>query len=205
MATIGKAAIWARVSTSDQRADNQLIELRRWADARGLDIAQEYVTEDSAWTKTGNGAKGAEFDRQRAALLEGARLGRYSTVLVWGVDRLSRRGAEDMLSFVRRLTDTDCRLWSLKDPWAESTADPMTRELLFGVFATIARFESERRSERIKAGLARKKAAGEKVGGGHVGAKDRKPRQREGYAAAWAPGGARRLAQEAKAAEQDQG
>ena len=86
-------------------------------------------------------------------------------VLCWGLDRLSRRGAEDMLSYVRRLTDTGCRLWSLKDPWAESTADPMTRELLFSVFATIARFESERRSERIKAGIERRRREGKPIGG----------------------------------------
>lgn len=172
-----KCAIWARVSSADQHTANQLLELRRWAADRGLDVAQEFVTEDSAWTKgNGNGAKGQEFDRQRAELLEGARLGRYSTVLTWGVDRLSRRGAEDMLAFVRRLTDTDCKLWSLKDPWVESTSDPMTRELLFSVFATIARFESERRSARIRAGLARRKSEGKTVGGRKPGAKDRKPR-----------------------------
>jgi putative DNA-invertase from lambdoid prophage Rac len=176
-----RCAIWARVSGADQYTANQLGELRRWAADRGLELAQEYVTEDSAWTKNGNGAKGAEFDRQRAALLEGARLGRYSIVLTWGVDRLSRRGAEDMLSFVRQLTGTDCKLWSLKDPWAESTSDPMTRELLFSVFATIARFESERRSERIKAGLARRKAEGKQVGGRVTGAKDRRPRGGAGW------------------------
>jgi hypothetical protein len=47
--------------------------------------------------------------------------------MCWGIDRLSRRGAEDMLGFVRRLTDTGCELWSLKDQWAESTRDPMIR------------------------------------------------------------------------------
>jgi putative DNA-invertase from lambdoid prophage Rac len=176
-----KTAIWARVSTSDQSTDNQLRELRQWAADRQLTVAAEYITEDSAWTAKGNGSKGAEFDRQRAALLEGARLGRYQVVLVWGIDRLSRRGAEDMLSFARRLTDTGCKLWSLKDPWVESTADPMTRELLFGVFGTIARFESERRSARIKAGLARRKAAGLPVGGRVSGSKDRKPRGDAGW------------------------
>ena len=161
-----KAAIWARVSGDTQNASNQLYELRQWAQARGLEIAAEFVTEDSAWTKkNGNGMKGAEFDVRRNDMLEGARLGKYEVVLCWGLDRLSRRGAEDMLSYVRRLTDTGCRLWSLKDPWAESTADPMTRELLFSVFATIARFESERRSERIKAGIERRRREGKPIGG----------------------------------------
>jgi len=187
-------AIWARVSTADQNTANQLAELRSWAERRGLDVAVELVTEDSAWTRNGNGSKGAEFDARRAELLEGARLGRYRVVLCWSIDRVSRRGAEDMLSFVRRLTDTGCAVWSQQDPWVESTADPMTRELLFGVFGTIARFESERRSARTKAGMARARAQGKQLGGRKKGAKDRKPRQTDGYAAAWAPGGARRAA-----------
>ena len=182
---VTRAAIWARVSTAEQNTANQLAELREWAAARGLEVAQEFVTEDSAWSRNGNGTKGAEFDRQRGDMLEGARLGRYSVVLTWGIDRLSRRGAEDMLSFVRRLTDTGCRLWSLKDPWAESTADPMTRELLFGVFATIARFESERRSERTKAGLKRRKEVDGLPVGRQAGTKDRRPRKRSGYVGAW--------------------
>jgi len=179
-----KAAIWARVSTTQQNTTNQLGELRQWAADRVLDVAAEYVTEDSAWSKANGNGKGAEFDSRRAELLEGARLGRYSVVLVWGVDRLSRRGAEDMLAYVRRLTETGCALWSLKDPWCESTSDPMTRELLFGVFATIARFESERRSARIRAGLARRRAEGKPVGRQH-GSGDKKPRKRSGYMARW--------------------
>ena len=84
-----------------------------------------------------------------------------------------------MLRFVRRLIDTGGALWSLKDPWAESTTDPMTRELLFSVFATIARFESERGEQRIRAGLARRKAEGKPVGR-QQGSADRKPRKRSG-------------------------
>ena len=46
--------------------------------------------------------------------------------------------------------------------------------------------ESRRRSERLKAGLARRKAEGLPVGGQlvHRG-KDRKPRKKDGYMRAW--------------------
>ena len=184
-----KAAIWARVSDPTQEVSGQLTELRDWASARDLDVVAEYVTEDSAWvvaSKNGNGgAKGSEFDRKRDDLLDGARLGRYSIVLVWGLDRLSRRGSEDMLAFTRRLTETGCSLWSMKDPWVESLKDPMVREMLLGIFATIARFESERRSERIRMGMARAKREGRKMGGRKAGAKDKRPRDTTGVRAAW--------------------
>jgi DNA invertase Pin-like site-specific DNA recombinase len=186
-----KCAIWARVSTSEQTTSSQLDELRRWAEARGLEVAAEFVTEDSAWTRKSNGPKGAEFDRKRAELLEGARMGHYSTVLVWAIDRVSRRGAEDMLRFVRHLTDPDhigCRLWSHEDPWVESLADPMLREMLFSVFATIARFESERRSARTKLAMQRpdvKANLAKRAPRGKDKASTRRPT--DGYKSAWTP------------------
>jgi putative DNA-invertase from lambdoid prophage Rac len=184
---VTRAAIWARVSTSDQRTTNQLDELRAWAASRGVEVVAEFITEDSAWATGLSNGKGAEFDRKRAELLDGARLGRYHVVLTWGIDRLSRRGAEDMLSFVRRLTETGCALWSMKDPWVESTSDPFARELMIGIFGTLARFESERRSQRVKAGLARRKREGKPVGGRKPGAKDKAKRNAQGVSAAWTP------------------
>jgi len=181
---IRRCAIWARVSTSDQHTANQLADLRAWASKRGLDIAAEYVTEDSAWQSGNGNGKGAEFDRQRAALLAGATRGDYDVVLCWAVDRLSRRGGEDTMAFVRRLTETGCALWADKDPWVQSVTDPMVRELLLGMFGTFARWESERRSQRIKAGLAQRKAEGKPVGR-QPGVRDKKPRRRSGYVARW--------------------
>ncbi len=50
----------------------------------------------------------------------------------------------------------------------------------------MAQQESARRSARIKAGLQRRKAEGKPVGGAvSKRGKDRKPRRRDGYLAAW--------------------
>ena len=46
-----KAAIYARVSTTDQTCENQLLELRRYADARGWTITSEYVDEGVSGAK----------------------------------------------------------------------------------------------------------------------------------------------------------
>ena len=54
------------------------------------------------------------------------------------------------------------------------------RDLLMSVMAWVAEQESARRSERVKAGLARRKAQGLPVGR-LKGAKDRKKRKRTGY------------------------
>jgi DNA invertase Pin-like site-specific DNA recombinase len=178
-----KAAIWARVSTRDQHTENQLMELRQWASDLGVSVAEEFVTEDSAWAETNGNGKGAEFEAKRAALRQGLRAGRYSMILVWGIDRLSRKGSEDMQRYLRLLAESGADVRSKHDPWLNTT-DPMARELLVGMFATLAKYESQRRSERIKAGLARRKAEG-KPTGRQPGAVDKKPRRKSGYNARW--------------------
>jgi DNA invertase Pin-like site-specific DNA recombinase len=197
-----KAAIWARVSTSDQHAVNQLDQLREWAARRGLDVAEgaEFVTEDSAWAN-GNG-KGAEFDKARADLINGARLGHYSVILIWAIDRLSRRGVEDTLATLRKIYECDCDVWSHQEDWLR-TSHPDMREMLVSLFAWVARQESARRSERIKAGLARRRREGLTVGGRKAGAKDKRQRATDGYRAAWAAGGALRQAADRRRAAKD--
>jgi DNA invertase Pin-like site-specific DNA recombinase len=195
------AAIWARVSTDDQHTDNQLHVLRQWAAARGFEVTAEFVTEDSAWSS--NGGKGKEYERQREALIRGAHLGQYKAVLIWALDRLGRRGYRDLDAILERLAAYDCDVLSHQEDWLTNLGP--YGEIVRHMLALNAEQESSRRSERIKAGLARVKreieaeiAAGKTptkhVGGGQRGRKDRKRRRTEGYEAAWAPGGSRRQA-----------
>jgi DNA invertase Pin-like site-specific DNA recombinase len=171
-----RCAIWARVSTDEQETGNQLAELRQWAARRGLEVAAEYVVDGaSAW-------KG-EHRGQLAAALADARLGRYDVLLVWSLDRMSREGVEATLGLLRRFHQARAPVWSLREPWTE-TADPRLAELLGAIYAWMAAEESRRRSERVKAGLARRRAEGKPVGR-RTGAQDRKPRRRSGYYARW--------------------
>ena len=75
-----RAALYARVSTSDQTTDNQLHELRRYADARGWTVAE--------YTDTISGAK----DRRPALdrLVRDARRRRIDALVCWRLDRLGR-------------------------------------------------------------------------------------------------------------------
>jgi DNA invertase Pin-like site-specific DNA recombinase len=169
-------AIWARVSTGEQEPANQLAGLRAWAARRGLDVTAEYVLDGaSAW-------KGEHRGRLRQAL-DDARAGEFEVLLVWALDRLSREGVEATLGLLRRFRDRGVAVWSLTEPWTE-TSDPHMAELLSSLFAWMAQMESERRSERVRAGLARRKAEGKPVGR-QPGAADRRPRRRSGYVARW--------------------
>ena len=173
---ITRCAIWARVSGDDQEAANQLGELRSWAERRGFEVAAEYrLGSASAWT-------GKHRDTLCLAL-DDARLGRFDVLLVWALDRLSREGIEATLSAMRQFADRGVAVWSLRESWTE-TSDLDVRELITAIMAWVARMESQRRSERTLAGLARRKAEGLPVGR-QPGAKDTRPRKRSGYLSRW--------------------
>lgn len=188
-----RCAIWRRVSTSQQDAESQDV-LRQWAADRGLEVTAEFTVEDTAW-KTRNG-KGGEYDRTRAELLNGARLGRYEVVLIWALDRLSRKGIKDTIGVLEQFGGYGCDVWSYQESWLTTAGE--ARDLIIAVMAWIAQKESERRSERMKLSIEKRKKDGRPIGRGS--APDSKPRKRSGYVAAWEEGGARREAEEQRKA-----
>ena len=170
-----RVALWCRVSTDEQTTDNQLTMLRKMAERRGWTIVTEYVLIESAW----NGKHRAQL----AEAMQAARLGEYDVLLVWALDRLSREGVEPTLALLRKFRQHGVSVISLQEPWTD-TGDPHLAELLSSIFAWMAHAESQRRSERTKAGLARRKAEGKPIGR-LQGAKDRTPRRRSGYVKRW--------------------
>jgi putative DNA-invertase from lambdoid prophage Rac len=177
-----RCAIWARVSTAEQQTASQLDVLRKVAAARGWQVAAEFVTTDSAWGKSAGNGKGGEFDKARAALAAGAHQGTYSVVLVWALDRLSRRGYGDLSGVMAGLASDGCEVWSCQEQWLTNLG-PLG-ELVLHMLAWMAQQESERRSERVKAGMARRKAAGLPVGR-QPGSADKGKRKRAGYVSHW--------------------
>jgi putative DNA-invertase from lambdoid prophage Rac len=171
-----RCAIWARVSTDEQETGNQVAELHLWAAHRGLEITAEYVLEGtSAWN-------GKHREQLREALAD-ARARKFDVLLCWALDRLSREGIEATLSIMRRFSAEGVPVWSLKESWTE-TSDPHVRELIAAIMAWVAEAESRRRSERTRAGLARKmREDPDFKPGRQAGAKDKKPRKRSGYVA----------------------
>jgi hypothetical protein len=77
-----RAAVYARVSTFDQEPENQLLEPRRYVDARGWTASEEYVD---------RGVSGAK-DRRPAldALIRDAKRRRFDVLVCWRLDRLGR-------------------------------------------------------------------------------------------------------------------
>jgi DNA invertase Pin-like site-specific DNA recombinase len=96
-------------------------------------------------------------------------------MLVWALDRLSREGSLAILSLVNRLKVYGVKVISYQESWTEAPGE--LAELLYALTGWVARMESQRRSERTKAGLARVKALGKRLGR-PLGSKDKKRRKR---------------------------
>ena len=92
-----KAALYARVSLKDGRqdVDNQLRLLREYAEREGLQVVKEYVDHSTG----GNGNRD-----QFRAMFDGAAKRRFSILLFFSLDRLSREGTLQTLQYLQRLT-----------------------------------------------------------------------------------------------------
>ena len=82
------------------------------------------------------------------------------------------------LEIVHRLGKAGVQVWSLQEPWTEAGGELL--DLLLAITGWVARMESNRRSERTKAGLQRAVSQGKKLGR-PLGSRDKKKRSRRGY------------------------
>jgi DNA invertase Pin-like site-specific DNA recombinase len=143
-----------RASTNEQQTDNQLPALEDYAERRGFEVVRIYSENETAW-KAGHQA-------ELAKLLEDARKGRFEVVLVWALDRLSREGALAILSLVDKLKKYGAKVISYQESWTEAPGE--LADILYAITGWVAKMESQRRSERTKAGLERARREGKPIG-----------------------------------------
>ena len=145
-----KAAIYARVSTEEQETANQLPVLFNMIQQRGYELVITYQEQDTAW-KDGH-------QPELARMLDDARRGRFQILLIWALDRLTRAGALAILNLIDRLKKYGVKVISCQESWTEAPGE--LADILYAMTGWVAQMESKRRSERTKAGIARKKAEG---------------------------------------------
>lgn len=146
-----RAALYARVSTADQTTENRVLELRRYVEARGW-TAAEYLDEGVSGTKERRPA----LDR----LLSDARRRRFDVLVVWRLDRLGRN-LKHLITTLDDLAALGVAFVSLNEGIDATT--PAGR-LQMSVLGAIAEFERGRIVERVRAGMARAKASGKRLG-----------------------------------------
>lgn len=146
-----RTALYARVSTKDGRQDteNQLRQLRAFAETQGWQITAEYI--DRASGKRGDRE---QFQKMFAA----ASRREFDVLLFWSLDRLSREGTVETLNHLQRLNDYGVKYRSFTEQYLDSTG--MFKDAIVGILAAIAKQERVRLSERTIAGLQRARAQG---------------------------------------------
>jgi DNA invertase Pin-like site-specific DNA recombinase len=146
-----RAAIYARVSTLDQTADNQLLELRKYVEARGW-TAVEY---------TDTGVSGTKESRPALdTLVRDAKRRKFDVLVCWRLDRLGRN-LRHLILLLDELTALGVGFVTLGE--GIDTTSP-TGRLVLHVLGAISEFERERIRERVHAGLARARTQGRKLG-----------------------------------------
>ena len=146
-----RVAIYGRVSTQQQEVSNQLIELRRYAEARHW-MATEFVDVGISGSK----------DRRPAldALVKAAKRRQFDVLLCWRLDRLGR-SLKHLVTLLDELQALGVGFVSLGE--GIDTSTPAGR-LNLHILGALAEFERGRLQERVMAGLARAKAQGKRLG-----------------------------------------
>jgi DNA invertase Pin-like site-specific DNA recombinase len=149
-----RVAVYARVSTLGKGQDTevQLRELRQFAQARGWQIAGEYVDAGISGAKE----KRPELDR----LMAEAHRRRFDAVIVWKFDRFAR-SVSHLLRALETFSALGVAFVSLSESLDTSTP---AGKMVFTVLGAVAELERSLIAERVRAGLRNARAKGKRLG-----------------------------------------
>src|SRR5262249_221732 len=131
-----------------------LTQIRLWCGTQGHTIVAEYVDHES----------GRKADREQFNLLfTDAQQGEFDLVVFWALDRFSREGMQPTIEYLQRLASYGVAFNSYTETLLGSENE-IGRDILLAVMASLAKQEAIRISDRTKAGLARARAKGKRLG-----------------------------------------
>ncbi|MDD5338194.1 MAG: recombinase family protein [Dehalococcoidales bacterium] len=184
-------AAYLRVSTGEQTYENQLPAILEYCKARDWPEPVVYAENDSAW-KAGHQK---ELGRLLYDLKSGKR--KFDYLVVFALDRLSRQGPLTVLSLMDAFKSYGCKVVSIKEPFTNLPYG--FDDVVYSLISWAAKYESDRKSQNTRAGLARTLAAGVTKAGKPItklgrppGSRDRKPRRNTGYLLRYAVGNKQR-------------
>lgn len=149
-----KTAIYVRCSTKhhNQDTENQLIQLRTFAERQGYEITQIYSDYESG------DADRKEFKQ----MFSDASKRKYDLLLFWSLDRFSREGVRQTITHLQTLESYGITYKSYTEQYIDNSG--IFKDVIISILATLARQEKIRISERVKAGLNKAKQNG-RIGG----------------------------------------
>jgi DNA invertase Pin-like site-specific DNA recombinase len=149
-----RAVLYMRVSTLDQTTANQERELRQVAGRMGSEIVKVYKDHGIS------GAKGRDKRPAFDALCRDAAQRKFDIIMAWSVDRLGR-SLQDLVGFLSELHALRIDLFLHQQGLDTTTPAGKAMFQMMGVFAE---FERAMIQERVRAGLARARSEGKRLG-----------------------------------------
>src|SRR5262249_20439536 len=149
-----RVALYVRVSTDGQTTENQRRELEGIAERHGWNVVE--VFQD-------RGVSGAKSRDERPAmrrLMKGVGRRDFDMIAAWSVDRLGR-SLQDLVGFLGELHAKGVHLYLHQQGLDTNTPAGRAMFQMLGVFAE---FERALIQERVRAGLARARAEGKRLG-----------------------------------------
>ncbi len=149
-----RVALYLRVSTAEQTVENQRLELAAVVERHGWEIV-------ATFTDAGiSGTKGRDRRPGYDQLCKGIARRDFDLVAAWSVDRLGR-SLQDLVTFLGELHGKGVDLYLHQQGIDTSTPAGKAMFQMMGVFAE---FERAMIVERVKAGLARARGQGKRLG-----------------------------------------
>jgi len=147
-----RVALYARVSTTDQSTDSQLLDLRRYTQERNWHVFREYCD---------NGISGTKDSRPALnELMNDAKKRRFGVVLVWRFDRFAR-STKHLILALEEFRNLGIDFVSYQENI--DTSSPLG-SAIFTIISAVAQLERDIIAERVKAGLRRAKDRGKRLG-----------------------------------------
>jgi DNA invertase Pin-like site-specific DNA recombinase len=149
-----RAVLYLRVSTQDQTTANQERELRQVAERMGCEVAKVYKDHGIS------GVKGRDRRPAFDAMCRDATKRQFDVIMVWSVDRLGR-SLQDLVAFLSEIHALRVDLYLHQQGLDTTTPAGRAMFQMMGVFAE---FERAMIQERVRAGLARARSEGKRLG-----------------------------------------
>ena len=150
-----RCMIYSRVSTDEQSIENQINQLKDYASKQNWEIVG--VTTDVC-----SGSKSAKEREGLNQVFESAHKQEFDVLLFWSLDRFSREGSRQTLQYLTLLDSYNVQWHSFTEQYISPLG--LFSDAIIAILSCLAKQERIRISERTKAGLARVKAKGVKLG-----------------------------------------
>lgn len=155
------AAIYARVSTSDQDVRRQLEEARSYLEEQGFDGIEEFPEVVSGTSSIGNREVYDELWQEIAT-------GRFDVVVIHEISRLSRLGATEIHEFIQHCLEHGTGVEAMDVGLEIHVDDPDLQQTIYTMVANLmgdlAKIEHQQKLQRIESGIRAAQEVGKWTG-----------------------------------------